>query len=106
MECAIARAINEAKCLLTPSDEILVVAEQMKNGTFASSIPSTTVTLGEFNQDNPFSASCPGDVPFTLMGMTASIPLSEHCSALQMLGNVLVAFTLFAATVFVIRGFS
>lgn len=38
---------------------------------------------------NPFSSSCPGDV------VTGSfvIPLSEGCGVLQMLGHLLVAFT-------------
>jgi hypothetical protein len=77
----------------------------MAAGTFASDLPTTNVNLATgFNQTNPFSNSCPADIPISTGLVQISIPLSNYCSVLQALGNILVALTLLGATVFVIRG--
>lgn len=102
--CAIAKATNEARCLLTPTEEVKQVAQQMAAGTWAQNLPSQVRNVGQFNQDNPYGGGCPPDMSFMVAGHTVAIPLSNVCSELQMLGNLLVVLTLFTATVFVVRG--
>jgi hypothetical protein len=64
------------------------------------------VSVGVFDQSNPLSSACPGDIPVNLTFVSAVIPLSEYCGWLQMIGNMLVAVSLLGATLFVLRGAS
>lgn len=105
-ECAIARAVNEANCQLTPSAGIGEVAAQLSAGTFAGPLPNVARTVGSFDTSNPLSGTCPGDQTFNVGGFSVAIPLSGMCDELQMLGNLLVAFSLFMATIFVVKGFA
>lgn len=105
-ECAIARAVNEANCQLTPSAEIGAVASQLAAGTFGPTMTNTVRNVGSFDQSNPLSGACPSDHTLTAGGMSVVIPLASACAELQMMGNVLVAFTLLAATLFVLKGLS
>jgi hypothetical protein len=60
--------------------------------------------LGNFDQTNPLSSSCPSDATVTAGGQSFSIPLSQACGSLQVIGNLAVAFTLLGATLFVLKG--
>jgi hypothetical protein len=102
--CAIARGVNEAKCLLTPSAAALTVAGQLEAGTFGPALTNTVKSVGQFSQTNPFSSSCPTNQVVTVAGASVTIPFADMCPWLQAMGNVLVAFTLLAATIFVLKG--
>lgn len=101
--CAIARAVNESRCLLNASSQVTSEWNSMASGT-GTALTTVTKNIGQFNQTNPFSSACPADQTLTVAGRSIVIPLSQACSVLQMMGNVLVAFTLLAATVFVLKG--
>lgn len=103
--CAIAKAVNHAKCYLDPGTAIDAVKTQLAEGTFGASLPTSAKSVGLFDQSNPVSSTCPGDHTLTLGGLSVAIPLSQACSYLQLMGNLLVAFTLLAATVYVVKGF-
>jgi hypothetical protein len=105
LECAIAKAVNEQKCLMTPSDAIQTEANKITNGTWAADLQTEVIDLGELNKSNPFGSSCPPDQTFTVLGASFIIPLASACPELQMLGNLAVAMTLLTATIFVLRGF-
>lgn len=104
VQCAAAKAVNESKCLMTAKQDVIDAVGTMAAGTYAPDPPTTTVSVAEFNQANPFGSSCPTNHTVSLAGASISIPLSAVCSELQMMGNLLVAFTLLAATIFVLRG--
>lgn len=103
-ECAIARAVNQANCQLTPGSEVAGVAAQLAAGTFGAPLPVVNRSVGQFDQANPLGGSCPTNHSLVLMGLSISVPLGDMCDELQMLGNLLVALTLLGATMFVIRG--
>ncbi len=108
--CAIAQATAKANCAFedfTKVDEgLLSAGKGVVDGTGTSaSLGSRTFALSTFNQTNPYSASCPADVPFTLAGQSVSIPLASRCTELALLGNLFVALTLLGATFFVMKGF-
>lgn len=103
--CAIARAANETKCRLDSNIELEAVATQLKNGTFASDLATKAASVSNFTQTNPFGSTCPGDQALSLMGHSFTVPLASVCSELQTLGNLLLAFTLIWATIFVTKGF-
>jgi hypothetical protein len=104
VECAIATAVNRARCLLTPSAEIEQVAGQLAAGTFGQALPVTEKDLSAFDQTNPLGSGCPGDQVLVLGGTSVTLPFSAHCSELQLLGNLIVTFTLLWATIFVLKG--
>lgn len=104
VSCAIARAVNDAKCLLTPSPAAVTVANELAAGTFGAPLTNTVKNLGSFDQTNPFGSACPADQTFEAAGRSFTIKLSSVCSELQMMGNILVALCLFSATIFVLRG--
>lgn len=103
--CAIARATSEAKCALTPSTGILDVAGQLQAGTFGPDLTTKAKSVSNFTQANPFSSTCPPDLVFQTSMGTITIPLASKCTYLQMAGNLLLAFTLIMATIFVVKGF-
>lgn len=110
--CATAKAANEQLCKLKDvfemDAETSALAQAVINGTYVTHPKDAPVVneLGLFDETNPFNAACPGDVAFSVAGVSTSIPLSQFCTQLQMMGNLLVAFTLLSATMFVIRGVS
>jgi len=105
LQCAIAAAVNRTYCKLDPGTGTDAVRAQLEGGTFGPSLPVAQKDMSSFTQTNPFSGGCPGDHTLMIAGRSIAIPLSAACTELQMMGNVLVAFTLLAATIFVVRGF-
>jgi hypothetical protein len=49
-------------------------------------------------------SGCPSDIAVSVMGLSASIPLSTICGPLQTAGSVIVGFCLLAAAFIVFRG--
>lgn len=104
VSCAMSKAIHEMKCRLDPGTGTDTVKAALEGGTFGPTLPVQQKAVGNFDQSNPMGGSCPGDHTLSLAGASVVIPLSSVCSELQLMGNVLVAFTLLAATIFVVRG--
>lgn len=110
VQCATAKAVNDHLCkfndLFEMDSATQALAQSVLDGTHVENPKDnpTVIDVGMFDQTSPISTACPSDVPFTLSGMALSIPLSQYCSQLQLMGNILVLFTLLGATVFVFRG--
>ena len=110
VQCATAKAVNDSLCkfkeVFDMDPSIKAYAEGVMAGTEDPNPRDnpTVINLGTFDQSNPLSSGCPADIPVNLHLFSTVIPLSEHCGALQMLGNMLVIFSLLGATIFVLRG--
>ncbi|WP_382160380.1 hypothetical protein [Hydrogenophaga sp. ANAO-22] len=110
VQCATAKAVNDQLCefkeVFDMDPAIKAYAEGVMAGTEDPNPRDnpTVVNLGTFDQSNPLSSACPADIPVNLRFFSTVIPLSEHCGSLQMLGNMLVIFSLLGATIFVLRG--
>jgi hypothetical protein len=105
VHCAVAKAVNDTKCLLSGSAAVDSEVAKMVAGTWSGTLGTSTKAVGQFNQTNPFSSACPGNQTVTVGATVISIPLASVCTELQMMGNILVAFTLLGATIFVLKGF-
>lgn len=105
LQCSIAVATAKSRCLLDAGTGIEATRSALEAGTFGPQLVTVSRDISSFDQVNPFGGSCPGDHQLTLQGFSVVLPLSQACGELQLMGNVLVAFTLLAATIFVVRGF-
>lgn len=106
VQCATAKAINESKCLLDPGTGLDAVKTALAGGTFGTALQVRNKVVGQFDQTNPLgNASCPADQTLNLLGAQVVIPLATACPSLQAMGNLIVAFALIAATIFVVKGF-
>jgi hypothetical protein len=112
VQCATAKAVNDQLCkfneVFDMDPAIQAYAERVMAGTEDPNPRDnpTVVNLGTFDQSNPLSSSCPADIPVNLTFFSGVIPLSEYCNWLQLLGNMLVIFSLLGATIFILRGHS
>ena len=110
VQCATAKAVNDQLCKLKDVFEMdtatQALVNSVMNGTWTDNPKDDPrmEALGTFDQSNPLSDACPGDVSIAIAHVTVVIPLARFCPQLQMMGNLLVAFTLLGATVFVVRG--
>lgn len=98
--CAAARGANETKCALDPlqgSDSAASASgREIAKGNGITVNPTknpTIVNLGTFNKSNPFTNSCPADIPLQYLTASVVIPLSSMCGTFQLMGNVLVLVT-------------
>lgn len=106
VQCATAKAVNDQLCLFEMDQSTKDLVGDILGGTAVEDPRETAedFEVGVFDQDNPFGASCPGDISANVNGFSMVIPLGSMCSWLQIIGNMLVAVSLFGATLFVVRG--
>lgn len=110
VQCATAKAVNDSLCkfkdVFEMDESTSALVGKVLAGTWEKNPKDEprTEPLGTFDQTNPLSGACPGDVAISIASATVVIPLARFCPQLQMMGNLLVAFTLLGATVFVFRG--
>ncbi|WP_382155135.1 hypothetical protein [Hydrogenophaga sp. ANAO-22] len=110
IQCATAKAANESLCKFKDVFEMdtgtRALVDSVLAGTWEQNPKDAprTENLGSFDQTNPLNAACPGDIAVQIASVSVVIPLARFCPQLQMMGNLLVAFTLLSATVFVFRG--
>lgn len=110
ISCATAKAVNDQYCSFKEAfdvgDDAKSLANRVMGGTEVADpkANATVIDVGVFDQSNPLSSTCPGDVPIQLSGFTMVLPLASGCSWFQMIGNMMVLVSLFGATVFVLRG--
>lgn len=110
VQCATAKAVNDQLCKLKEVFEMdsttQAMVESVLNGTWVEDPKANAqqINVGHFSQSNPLGSSCPGDVTVSLSGFSVVLPMSQHCGWLNLIGNLLVAVSLFGATVFVLRG--
>lgn len=110
ISCATAKAVNDQYCSFKEAfdvgDDAKSLANRVMGGTEVADpkANATVIDVGVFDQSNPLSSTCPGDVPIQLSGFTMVLPLASGCSWFQLIGNMMVLVSLFGATVFVLRG--
>jgi hypothetical protein len=106
LQKATAEAVNKTRCLLDPGNGLDGIKTQLQNGTFAADLPVVAKTVSQFDQTNPYGNSCPADVVVQMQSIgTFTIPLSQMCVYLQLLGYIALGVTLISSTIFVIKGF-
>lgn len=83
-----------------------IVDSAISQGLGNSSLITDTdsVSVGSFDQTNPWGSSCPADRTIAAFeGHNIEFKLSEYCSIFQLMGTLAVAFTLLAAGLFVFK---
>lgn len=105
-ECAVAREIHTRNCQLVDGNGQSTTYSAQFNQAAAAGNPGpagTSVSMSMqsvIDQTNLLGSSCPTDVT---IGSGLVLPLSELCSPLQLLGQLLVGLTMFAALFIVFR---
>lgn len=84
------------KCALDvdPGNESVQVGNRAMNGEFITGDPTDggEVDLSNyFDLDERYSGQCPPDPVFSVWGRTISVPMSEACKWLGILGDAAVA---------------
>lgn len=107
--CAIARAAHDQRCQLVDGTGLdgsaKALYDQAKaapagpaaSGTVSMSFPSI------ISQSDLLGGSCPTDTTFSIAGSSMSIPFSQLCGPLQMLGSLMVGLSMLAAAFIVFR---
>lgn len=95
--CAIAIAVNQSKCI---ADKFMVEDSALKTaGQNAISNSSTTstssISVGSLDTSNPFGSTCPTPPTVMVAGVSRTVPIP--CDALQAMGMILIAVSLFVA---------
>jgi hypothetical protein len=110
IQCAIAREQHRRNCVMfnDPSDESrLYEANKDKEGDQTGDLPgSETVDIGALidRSDALGGGSCFGDVAVTVWGRSMSLPFSQLCPYLAMLGNILLAVSALLSARIIARG--
>lgn len=97
VQCATARAANEAYCdsHISSTDPMVTGGSQLLSSasstTGANQPNGGSVSVGSFDSTNPYTSQCPADLTVTVEGKSFVIPFSKSCTYLQFLGWCLVA---------------
>lgn len=110
IQCAIAKEQYARNCKLfddTSAESDLYNANKGKTGNQTGDLPGNeTISLsGRIDTSDPLGGGgCIGDLSVTVWGHGVSLPLSNLCQYLAMLGNILVAVSMLMAARIVTRG--
>ncbi|WP_200947622.1 virulence factor TspB C-terminal domain-related protein [Acidovorax sp. Root568] len=110
IQCAIAKEQYARNCKLfddTSAESDLYNANKGKTGNQTGDLPGNeTISLsGRIDTSDPLGGGgCIGDLSVTVWGQGVSLPLSNLCQYLAMLGNILVAVSMLLAARIVTRG--
>lgn len=110
IQCAIAKEQYARNCKLfddTSAESDLYNANKGKTGNQTGDLPGNeTISLtGRIDTSDPLGGGgCFGDLSVTVWGTSVSLPLSNLCQYLAMLGNILVAVSMLMAARIVTRG--
>lgn len=115
IQCAIAREQHQRNCQLfddrTPMTEIGEGAAGA--GNRPSDHPGNNpedidvgARMAGVARDNPFGDACPRDFDLAVMGNVVTVPLSNACDVLKLMGEIAVAFAFIAAARIVMSGVS
>ncbi|TWG38202.1 hypothetical protein ATF69_2144 [Acidovorax delafieldii] len=110
IQCAIAKEQYARNCKLfddTSAESDLYNANKGKTGNQTGDLPGNeTISLsGRIDTSDPLGGGgCIGDLSITVWGHGVSLPLSNLCQYLAMLGNILVAVSMLMAARIVTRG--
>lgn len=108
--CAIARAAHNQRCELVEGTGLDASAKAAYDAAKAAPVgsPSADSTTSMsftsvISQADLLGGSCPSDTTLSVAGSTLTLPFSQLCSALQMLGAVMVGLSMLAAAFIVFR---
>lgn len=110
IQCSIAREQHIRNCALfdTSSDESNLYNDNKgKEGNQTNDLPGNeTVSLaGRIDTTDALGGgACIPDLNVTVMGQSISLPFSQICNSLAMLGNLLVAISMLLAARIIMRG--
>lgn len=111
VECAIAQASWKSACAteIDPTDSKVTTGNAAMSagdrpGDHPANSPATSAFSANLDQTNPYGSECPADMPLDVMGQSFSIPLSHACGSFRFMGQIVVAFSLFAAAFIVFGG--
>lgn len=110
IQCAIAKEQYARNCKLfddTSAESDLYNANKGKTGNQTGDLPGNeTISLsGRIDTSDPLGGGgCIGDLNVTVWGQAVTLPLSNVCQYLAMLGNILVAVSMLMAARIVTRG--
>lgn len=110
IQCAIVRDQYKRSCELMQKESAesqLYGSHKGKEGNQTGDLPGNeTISLsGRIDTSDPFGGGgCFGDLSVTVWGTSVSLPLSNLCQYLAMLGNILVAVSMLMAARIVTRG--
>ena len=110
IQCVIAREQYARNCKLfddKSAESDLYNANKGKTGNQTGDLPGNeTIRLsGRIDTSDPLGGGgCIGDLSITVWGQGVSLPLSNLCQHLAMLGNILVAVSMLMAARIVTRG--
>ena len=110
--CAIAKAVNEAKCITDWFfDDTSARAQSLGEDTIGGGRPADhpynnkqSISAGMFDKTNNWGQSCPVDFSINSGPIHFTIPVSEWCDVLAVMGYAMVAITLLASARFVFGG--
>lgn len=108
VQCAVARGTWEQNCRMAPQDgdQSEAIGRAAAAGTLANSDPRAaggTVSVGSFDQSNPYSSQCPADLSIAVGSYgTLVVPFSKACPYLAFIGWLAVVGSLVGATRFVL----
>jgi hypothetical protein len=109
--CAAARATNETVCALKKlevTDETFsTIGTNAATGQNPSDHPikgKTDVSVGTFNQSNPFGGGCPSDYSISTSFGAVEIPFSAACGVLTLMGQLMVGLTMLCCALWLVRG--
>lgn len=94
VQCAQAQAAWKLACQMDtdPNSATSKLGAQAANGVNVGGDTSGgSVGLGSFDDSNPYAASCPADIHFSVAGQNMTIPFSTSCSWFQAVGYLFVA---------------
>ena len=121
IQCAIAQEQHARACQFfdpaSQGGQVATDAQTLATARTDGDVPSwspahpsnAVVTQGDFatqiDQTNPYGGTCPADKVISLdSGSSVTIPLSNWCGPMQMLGRLVVAVSLLAAAFIVFKG--
>lgn len=103
--CALAKKVHQDRCddlqenaQSTLGNQIFSGNDPEANNNPASPANRDTIELGgSINENSEFAGGCPQDKLVTVMGHVITIPFSNMCSILEILGSIVLAFSFVAA---------
>lgn len=109
VQCATAKAANEMACLMAKDgpEKAVYDAAKTKTGNQTTNLPGneTFSVSGSIDQSDAIGgASCIGNLTVTVWNRPVTLPLSDLCTWLGALGNLLVAVSMLTAGRIVVRG--
>jgi len=112
VQCALAERVHKSACDWEQVDQSLKDAGNaaMGGGLRPEGHPFANADSSAFSFQNVISTGdalggggCPSDVVVNYVGRSFVIPWSQHCSKLQMIGNLMVGVCMLAAAMIVFR---